>query len=327
MTTPAELAALPSARPYPPANAAQAGNAQPGVQPGSSQFIIAQYVVVFGANGGVFIYSGTPARGNPPVYSISNATQDPYDNPVSPGIWAGPPGSIQVGIQANPGSAEVFFTPAGNYAADAAAGIVQTATQAILEVLGAQTTPAGAGSDRVGLLYYDHGTGSGSAEMQAVYFYQGTTGFINLFVGNFAGLQVPLCAGITAVQPGTGTDPDTLAVPETWHALAMNTGWGGSGSGVNGLFYRISPENGSVEVELDVINSTATGNSVIGTLPTGYRPSSPFNRPLGWNNPQASNSATVPWLNVSTGGVLTITGIETANREIFGRAKFYLGTL
>lgn len=325
--TPAELAALPSARVYPPANAAKAGNAQPGVQPGSSQFVIAQYVVVFGTNGGVFIYSGTPGLGNPPIYSISNATQDPYHNPISPGEVAGPTGSIQVAIQANPGAAQIFFIPAGNYAADASAGVIQAGGQAILEILGAQTTATGAGSDRVALFIFDHGAGAGSAALQAGYFYQSGAGFAEWLLGNFAGLLIPTCAGLTAVQPGTGTDQNTPAVSETWHALAMNAGWGGSGSGVNGLFYRVAPENGSVEVELDVLNATATGNSAIATLPAGYRPNSPFNRPLGWNNPQASNSATVPWLNVSTGGVLTITGIETANREIFGRAKFYLGAL
>jgi hypothetical protein len=324
-----ELAALPSARPYPPANAPRAGNAAPGVQPGSSQTVIAQFVIIFGSEGGEFIYSGQPGPGNPPIYTTSNADTDPYGNPIAPGIWAGQPGSIQVGIQANPGAAQVFFVPAGNYAADASAGIVQTGGQAILELLGAQTTPTGdAASDRVGIFFWDHGSSGAAgahADLQMVYIYTDGS-FINLLDGNYAGTNIPACSGIDAVQPGTGTGPSVRAVTETWHQAALSNSWAGSGSGVNGLFYRLTPDN-ETEIILDLLHATATGNSVCATLPAGYRPATAINLPLAWNNPQASNSASPPWLNVSTGGALQITGIETANKEIFGRVKFPLGSL
>lgn len=61
-----------------------------GVQPGTTPGIsLAQFVIVFGpgAGGGVFLYSGTPALGNPPVAWMTLASQDPYKNPVQPGIF------------------------------------------------------------------------------------------------------------------------------------------------------------------------------------------------------------------------------------------------
>lgn len=44
----------------------------------------ANTVVVFGTNQGVFVYSGTPALGNPPIASMSSGTLDPYGNTVKP---------------------------------------------------------------------------------------------------------------------------------------------------------------------------------------------------------------------------------------------------
>lgn len=330
MTTPAELAALPSAQLIPPLNAARAGNAAPGVQPGvSGQIVFAQYVVVFGTSGGMFIYAGQPGPGNPPVYWFGNVVADPYGNPLKQGVWAGQQGSIQVGIQTSGpgagGSAQIFFVPVGDYAADATAGMLQTGGQAFLEFLGAQTTAnPDAESDRVGLFLTDHGSGQ-SAALSVFYFDSAGAGHVALGV-TCSGLQLPAVWGLSAVQPGTGSSSANPYVPETWHPAALSNSWAGSGSGVNGLFYRLNPD-AEVEIILDLLHATATGNSICATLGTGYRPATAINLPLAWNNPQASNSASPPWLNVSTGGALQITGIETANKEIFGRVKFPLGSL
>jgi hypothetical protein len=57
-----------------------------GVQPGSFSGIIrARVIIVSGAGGGVFVYNGTPAAGNPPVLSIvaPGVTTDPFGNPVN----------------------------------------------------------------------------------------------------------------------------------------------------------------------------------------------------------------------------------------------------
>jgi hypothetical protein len=57
-----------------PLNAPAAAIPTPGVQPGTTQpIVIANKVIVFGANGGIFVYSGTPAGGNL-IYSIAPST-------------------------------------------------------------------------------------------------------------------------------------------------------------------------------------------------------------------------------------------------------------
>ena len=57
------------------------------IAPGQGQVVVAQYVIIFGTNGGLFIYDGKPAKGNPPVFCITppGVTEDPYGNTVSGG--------------------------------------------------------------------------------------------------------------------------------------------------------------------------------------------------------------------------------------------------
>jgi hypothetical protein len=55
-----------------------------GTQPGSSSVVRARVVVISGAAGGLFVYSGTPGLGNPPILAITTASTDPYGNVVTP---------------------------------------------------------------------------------------------------------------------------------------------------------------------------------------------------------------------------------------------------
>jgi len=66
----------------------QQGQAPPtAVSPGSSNVVRARLVVVSGAGvSGVFVYSGTPGLGNPPIVSITSASVDPFGNAVVPGL-------------------------------------------------------------------------------------------------------------------------------------------------------------------------------------------------------------------------------------------------
>lgn len=324
---------LPSDKLVAPLNAPRAGSVSPGVQPGvSGQIVLAQYVIIFGTSGGMFIYAGSPALGNPPLYSFGNVTADPYGNPVNPGIWAGAPGQIQVGIQAQGGAAEVFFVPVGTYAADASAGILQTATQAILEIFGARTAaiPA-ANSDRVGLFLWDHGTSglpTATADIQAVFFPSSGAGGWLLWDGNYLGLNLPTVRNIQAIQPGTATDPSTTPVPEPWHQATLINGWTASG-GVAGVFYRLLPwgPNGTVEIIGDIVHATATGNSTCAQLGTGYQPATAQNHPAAWNDPVVNNSPSIPWVNFQANGNIQITAIEVANKEIFFHVFAPLGAL
>lgn len=120
---------------------------------------------------------------------------------------------------------------------------------------------------------------------------------------------------IAAASPTSSTSTPLTADP--WHTASLLNSWTGSGTGVNGLFYRLTPFN-HVEIIADIINTTATGNSFCFILPSGYIPVGGLkNFPAGWNNPVSSNSASAPWVIVVNTGVIQITGIEVANKQIF----------
>jgi hypothetical protein len=66
---------------------APAQQTAPGIQPGVSQNVIrARQVIVSGTADGVFVYSGTPGPGNPPIAAMTGGDVDPYGNTVYPDI-------------------------------------------------------------------------------------------------------------------------------------------------------------------------------------------------------------------------------------------------
>lgn len=66
-----------------PVNAPQGAVPASGVQPGqSTAVVVANKVIVFGPGDGVFVYSGTPAFGNPPIFWAAGGPADPYGNPL-----------------------------------------------------------------------------------------------------------------------------------------------------------------------------------------------------------------------------------------------------
>jgi hypothetical protein len=56
--------------------------------PWQSQIVYAQQVIVYGTGTatGVFVYNGTPALGNPPIFWITTASKDPYGNVIPPSV-------------------------------------------------------------------------------------------------------------------------------------------------------------------------------------------------------------------------------------------------
>lgn len=70
-----------------PFNAPEARALLPGIQPGvSSGVVVADLVVVYGAAGGVFVYSSAPAFGNLIASIASSAGFDPYGNAYLAGL-------------------------------------------------------------------------------------------------------------------------------------------------------------------------------------------------------------------------------------------------
>jgi hypothetical protein len=86
-----------------PMNAPPAQPLGIGVQPGQSNIVFAQLVIISGASGGLFLYNGAPGPGNPPVlWAVPpGVTADPYHNPVSAVLGVGTPGGPQTLIDAS----------------------------------------------------------------------------------------------------------------------------------------------------------------------------------------------------------------------------------
>jgi hypothetical protein len=72
----------------PPQNAAPAGQLTPGIQPGSSQQIVASRVIIIGSGGELLVYSPTAGAGNLIASIAGQAGTDPWGNAVVQGVAA-----------------------------------------------------------------------------------------------------------------------------------------------------------------------------------------------------------------------------------------------
>jgi hypothetical protein len=81
-----------------PLNAPPGVSPQPGVQPGVyNGVILADKVIVFGPGDGVFVYSGTPGPGNPPIAWVGAGLVDPYGNVLPSTTGVAGSGTFQAG--------------------------------------------------------------------------------------------------------------------------------------------------------------------------------------------------------------------------------------
>ena len=257
---------------------------------------------------------GTPPR---PVYAPSAPTAagvTPGVNPVivrALEVLVGQFPNTQIEIITQRNSGVIIFllnSPLfgnGVLAADLQSGFAQVFLNG--PVLAAQ-------GDFVGDVWNSAAAGGG-ANREFIYNDKSGTPHEYAFMDN-SGFHVQ-AGSVVAVQPGTGTVASP-AVAESWHPGALINSWAGSGAGgPNGLWYRLLPTN-EVEIIAEILNTTATGNSVCFVLPSGYVPATSQNKPAGWNNPQVNNSATPPWVFISSStGDVQVTGIEVANKSIF----------
>lgn len=244
------------------------------LQPGSPGVVRARFVIVSGSGGGVFVY-GPAGPGSPPLYQLSGATNDPYGTPVYPGIWAGQAGSVQVGMQAQPGSnfGILFFVVPGTFVGNAfLAGITGGVGQEVLEISGAQNTanpdPA---SDRMSLGFFDNASGGGSAAVQGTYA-DSSTGAQHVWLNvGFTGTTLNGVKSLNAVDPSTGTSSANPFAPETWHTMTLDAGWGSLGEPAQ---YMLLPF-GMVALRGDISHAGTTVQTDINSgnpLPAAYRP-------------------------------------------------------
>lgn len=104
-----------------PMNAPPARELSIGVQPGTSNIVRARFVIIFGPNGGLFVYNGTPGIGNPPVAWISTGPTDPFGNVLPAAGASGLNGLpfLSYAQLSTGGFTTQFLTGAGNFTAPA----------------------------------------------------------------------------------------------------------------------------------------------------------------------------------------------------------------
>jgi hypothetical protein len=143
--------------------------------PSSYLTIIANKVIVQGTDEGVFIYTGTPVLGNPPVLAIVSpgTTEDPYGNTVTAILSVGQAGNPQVVLNSSGGVGTAEFpTGSSTEANPAEINSLVSGTVLVLTLGGATSTGA---ADSV-YIQMDSNNSAGSSSALGVLVYKDKTG-------------------------------------------------------------------------------------------------------------------------------------------------------
>lgn len=111
---------------------------------------------------------------------------------------------------------------------------------------------------------------------------------------------------------------------ETWHTASLSGGgWSASGSGFNGVKYRMS-KTGDLVIGWDIVSSSGPGTVLVaGTLPAGYY-STTHNVPIptSWTGagPTSYNASFIPSMSVNFDGSMSASGIFVTGLRCFGCA-------
>lgn len=203
--------------------------------PSTFSNIIANTVVVTGTGGGVFIYSGTPGPGNPPVAWTSNGgLKDPYGNalPAVSGV-------------------------AGTGTFEATDGVQQT-------VIGASSL-TNSGSLRT-VAMSDGQLIFGSLVTAFVDNPLHPTRFT---VGAIAPNPAACNWELPYLQPLAAVQPNTTTTPETWHSMVPLAGFTAGGEPPR---YKLMPDN-TVMLGGDInLTAAQAANTAFFGMPSGYVP-------------------------------------------------------
>ena len=301
-----------------PLNAPQAGAVATGVQPGvTSGVVIARYVIVFGTGDGVFVYSGTPKAGNPPIAWMGSGLADPYGNVLPSTTGVAGAGTFQAG--------NTVITPSGQFAYAAApqagnliASVVSdpSVTQdsegnAVLQGI-VSYDPAGPPAGDVSAAQLnDAGLAFWTAATQAGPYSQIIT--INLdILGGYLFIDGPVVNSATLDSPTViTTDPGTAA-------STFGTDWGKSGDGADGAVFTMG-NDGWVTVLVDVHTTGSSPSDNICDIPAGYTPNSSI--VCGVMAPTAGGAGYI--LSANTNGTLASAGVpDTSGVRYAGMARY-----
>jgi hypothetical protein len=302
----------------PPLNAPPAGALVPGVQPGvSNAVILAQYVIVFGTAGGVFIYSGAPAAGNPPIAWMSGAAADPYGNTLTPAshvvIGAGQDGSPQVVLESSSGSGELAFPLPGTWTNYPNMFGAVAGSGGTLSLNGPTDTTV---NDQAYLEMLSAAAGYEGGSAGAMHYKDANGGDNTIAIWGDNGLLINAAQPINAVKPGTGGSPTNPAQPESWHAMALANSWANDAGQVTAQYRLVASPPNSVEI-IGAIVATAATSSTFFTLPAAYRPAHAQQIPAGATG--GVIGAAAPFITCTAAGALSTNDVTigAANIVVF----------
>jgi len=286
----------------PPLNAPAAAIPTPGVQPGiSGQIILAHYVIIFGTAGGVFIYSGTPANGNPPIAWMTSATADPYGNTIEPGIFLAELASSGNALGGLLWNTIVGSEPLLALYPDATVGFSGNSPFILGRVFN-----RGAVNELLSLAMGGGGTAGTGSPVQVEAFSQSKDGTILGHVSFYDWASTDLICDVN-VNGIVAADPVNANTLETWHAITLDSGWS-TASGYAAPSYRLLPDGNLQLTGLANFGSSQTVNHNLNNshpLPSVYCPAT--NKLFRTWDGQGGRAT----VQISTGGVIEALGNST----------------
>jgi hypothetical protein len=231
----------------------------------SSQVTVANKLIVYGSGAGAFVYNGTPAAGNPPIFWATSASTDPFGNSLPSTTGVAGTGSFEAGntIINDQGMFVYSGTP--------------TTGNLIASIAEAQGTDTYGNVYNPGVWSYNGAQQTGIEDGELNLTSNGTQ-FWTIAADSASGdllIEFPVSNGylfvtptgqVVPAQPGTTT-------PETWHDITLDSGWSTS-SGYAPLGYRLLPD-GNVQLRGMAQHSAVNGATNINgsnPIPSAYRP-------------------------------------------------------
>jgi hypothetical protein len=286
----------------------QAGGAWAGGwdEPG----VLSVVIVETGQPGtGVFVYSGTPANGNPPIIWLTSATTDPFGNTlVDSGVMlaeTASSGNAAGGLiwnSATPGAAEPLLALYPN----ATVGFTGNSPFVLGRVFNRALV-----NELLALAFGGGGT-AGSSPVQLELFSQSKDGTALGHISFYDWASTDLICDISSKYLNAA-DPAVANTIETWHTASI-TGTGYS-AGSPAPAYKLYADNTAALT--GIVNvASGSGGAVFLTLPSQYRPVTAKKFPAAFSagTPVASGNAQV---TVNTSGAVQFSAVPTGSAFTF----------
>lgn len=295
------------------------------VAPGAAAGIFRGRLVIIsgtGPNTGLFVYSGTPAAGNSPVFSVvaPGTTTDPFGNPVSAILEMQGTAGQSILMTLVAGAPELLFKTGSPDEAALSSGIVAFRVNPglpnetlIFNFTGPTVTGQG---DTV---FMDLSSAAQNASANAI----GTLDYNNAIGGTIPALTwgsagIVAIGNVLGVLPGTGTFA-LPATPETWHNFVFSSAVYTVPTGGETPAYRLT-NDGLVELKGEVVfTSIGTGlsGSNVFTSPIASAAYLPAIRKLLpcvglFGGAGTITASRTPVLQVNTNGSLQLLNVNSA---------------